>query len=67
MFAFKPSESAFVLLISLIDGGARWRQSVSLSDNKRNKDLHSPPLVRKAGFSLKKGIMTSTFEWNFAH
>jgi len=37
------------LLLSLIDASARWRQSASMSDNKRNKNLHSTPLVCKAG------------------
>jgi len=31
--------ATFVSFISLIDAGARWRQSASLSDNKRNKNL----------------------------
>jgi len=31
--------AAFVSLLSLIDAGARWRQSVSVSDYKRNKNF----------------------------
>jgi len=30
------------------NAGARWRQSESMSDNKRNKNLHSTPFVYKA-------------------
>jgi len=29
------------LLLPLIEAGARWRQLASLSDNKRNKNVHS--------------------------
>jgi len=32
--------AAFVLLLSLIDTGARWHQSATMSVNERKKSLH---------------------------
>jgi len=40
------------LLLSLIDASARWRQSVSMSDNHRNINLHLTSLLYKAGFTV---------------
>jgi len=37
--------SALLLLLSLIDTGARWHQRASVSNNKRNTNLHSIPFV----------------------
>jgi len=40
------------LLLSLIDAGARWRQPVSMCDNKRKKNLHYTPLACITGFNI---------------
>jgi len=43
------------LLLSLINASMRWRQSAI---NKRNKNLHSTPLVCKVGFGGETTIDT---------
>jgi len=59
-FTLKPALSAswvtrLFLLLSLIDASASWRQSASMSDNKRNKHLHSTPLVVQSGLKGTSG------------
>jgi len=34
------------------NAGTRWRQSVLMSDNNRNKNVRSTPLVCKTGFTV---------------
>jgi len=53
--------AVFVFLLLLIGAGARWRQSASMSNNKRNKNLHSTPLVCKAGFTGKIKVDSDFF------